>query len=109
MGLRRHGEPGRTRTCDLSFRKREVLIPTDILSKGVLSLVAETGLEPASTDYEPVPGGFTTPVYSASNSSNWLRRKDSNLRMTRSRDEHRSTWLLRNLQARSSMLGNAAR
>jgi hypothetical protein len=59
-------------------------------------LVAETGLEPASTDYEPVPGGFTTPVYSASNFSNWLRRKDSNLRMTRSRDERRSTWLLRN-------------
>jgi hypothetical protein len=29
-------------------------------------LVAETGLEPASTDYEFVPGGFTTPVYSAS-------------------------------------------
>src|SRR5712692_4602167 len=29
-------------------------------------LVAETGLEPASTDYESVPGGFTTPVYSAS-------------------------------------------
>src|SRR2546428_1008896 len=39
---------------------------TDILSKGVLRLVAETGLEPASTDYESVPGGFTTPVYSAS-------------------------------------------
>ncbi len=35
----------------------------------VLSLVAETGLEPALTDYEPVPGGFTTPVYSASNFS----------------------------------------
>jgi hypothetical protein len=33
----------------------------------VLRLVAETGLEPASTDYESVPGGFTTPVYSASN------------------------------------------
>ena len=32
-------------------------------------MVAETGLEPASTDYEPVPGGFTTPVYSASNYS----------------------------------------
>jgi hypothetical protein len=73
----------------------KVLIPSDILSKGVLRLVAETGLEPASTDYEPVPGGFTTPVYSASNFSNWLRRKDSNLRMTRSRDERRSTWLLR--------------
>lgn len=29
-------------------------------------MVAETGLEPASTDYESVPGGFTTPVYSAS-------------------------------------------
>src|SRR5690349_3155015 len=40
----------------------------------VLSLVAETGLEPVSTDYESVPGGFTTPVYSASNFSNWLRR-----------------------------------
>src|SRR6266498_1162488 len=39
----------------------------------VLRLVAETGLEPASTDYESVPGGFTTPVYSASNFSNWLR------------------------------------
>jgi hypothetical protein len=61
----------------------------------VRRLVAETGLEPASTDYEPVPGGFTTPVYSASYFSNWLRRKDSNLRMTRSRDERRSTWLLR--------------
>ncbi len=59
-------------------------------------MVAETGLEPASTDYEPVPGGFTTPVYSASTFSNWLRRKDSNLRMTRSRDERRSAWLLRN-------------
>ena len=93
-------------TCRLG---NEGLIPTDILSKGVLSLVAETGLEPASTDYEPVPGGFTTPVYSASNFSNWLLRKDSNLRMTRSRDERRSTWLLRNLQARSSTLGNAAR
>src|SRR6266478_5912052 len=44
---------------------KKVLIPSDILSRGVLSLVAETGLEPASTDYEPVPGGFTTPVYSA--------------------------------------------
>lgn len=33
----------------------------------VLRLVAETGLEPASTGYESVPGGFTTPVYSASN------------------------------------------
>src|SRR5712692_8397348 len=32
----------------------------------VRRLVAETGLEPASTDYESVPGGFTTPVYSAS-------------------------------------------
>jgi hypothetical protein len=32
----------------------------------VLRLVAETELEPASTDYESVPGGFTTPVYSAS-------------------------------------------
>ena len=33
-------------------------------------MVAETGLEPASTDYESVPGGFTTPVYSASNYRN---------------------------------------
>src|SRR5439155_4862571 len=40
---------------------------TDILSKGSRTLVAEAGLEPASTDYESVPGGFTTPVYSASN------------------------------------------
>ena len=31
-------------------------------------MVAEAGLEPASTDYESVPGGFTTPVYSASKS-----------------------------------------
>jgi hypothetical protein len=58
-------------------------------------LVAETGLEPASTDYESDPGGFTTPVHSALNFSNWLRRKDSNLRMTRFRNERRSTWLLR--------------
>ena len=36
----------------------------------VQRLVAETGLEPASTDYESVPGGFTTPVYSASNYRN---------------------------------------
>ena len=42
-------------------------------------MVAETGLGPASTDYESVPGGFTTPVYSASNFSSWLRRQDSNL------------------------------
>src|SRR5437016_8344583 len=40
---------------------------TDNSKQGVLRLVAETGLEPASTDHDSVPGGFTTPVYSASN------------------------------------------
>ncbi len=40
---------------------------SDPLNNGSVTLVAETGLEPASTDYESVPGGFTTPVYFASN------------------------------------------
>ena len=50
----------------MSFRKRLFSFQ---LNYGSERLVAETGLEPASTDYESVPGGFTTPVYSASNFS----------------------------------------